>query len=176
MTLVFLDTEFTDLDEPNLLSIGMVSDAGDELYVELELGTDDARDRMRVVSDFVRTGPVLTQWGLVPGAALPHKAMGRRAGEWIVGIAARVGGDVEVLSDCLLDFQLLEGALRHGGMLDEVHLIVRHDAIEYVMQRPRGQAAFVIELERVGRERGLQQHHALADALALKAAYVAVAK
>lgn len=33
--LIFLDTEFTDLTSPELLSIGMVSEGGREFYAEI---------------------------------------------------------------------------------------------------------------------------------------------
>lgn len=159
---VFLDTEFTDLTEPNLLSIGLVSDDGHELYVELELGTDDARDRMRVTSSFVHE-VVLPQWGRVPGAACGHREMGRRAGEWLQRLAER-SGQAELLSDCRLDVELLECALGHGGVLHVMSKVGERSVVAAVYDHPDADALF----ERIASERGLQRHHALADALALR--------
>lgn len=162
---VFLDTEFSDLDEPNLLSIGLASDDGDELYVELELGTDDARDRMRVTSSFVHE-VVLPQWGRVPEAACSHRDMGRRAGEWLQRLAER-SGQLELVSDCRLDIELLEGALGHAGVLHVLSKVSSRSIVAGVDERADAESLF----ERIARQRGLQRHHALADALALRAAH-----
>jgi hypothetical protein len=162
--LVFLDTEFTDLGEPNLLSVGMVSEAGDELYVELELDTDDARDRMRVTSAFVDE-VVLPQWSRVPGAACSHREMGRRIGEWLQRLAER-SGQVELVSDCRLDVELVEGALGHAGLLQAMNAVSTQRIV-----------AGVDEIGDVGRlygraeRRRLYRHHALADAMALRSAH-----
>ena len=67
--LVFIDTEFTDLIHPELLSLGAVTADGREHYVELDLNSELGRQRVLASSDFVRHGGVLDQWGLVPGAA-----------------------------------------------------------------------------------------------------------
>ena len=162
---VYLDTEFSDLDEPNLLSIGMMSEDGSEFYGELELDTDDARDRMRVTSDFVQE-VVLPQWGRIPGAACSHQEMGRRAGAWLLELASR-HGCIEVLSDCRLDFELLEGALRHAGLHPLMGHIIKSEVIANVVDSPRGQHALAVSFERIKSSRGLLRHHALADAESL---------
>jgi len=165
------DTEFTDLDEPNLLSVGMVSSDGDEFYGELDLELDDTRDRMRVVSDFVLHGPVLAQWGLVPGAACSHLELGVRAAAWLWDLAA-ANSRIELLSDCLLDFELLKGALRHANEYRTLRCVFTPLTIADVVDSPSGQRAQAEEFERIARTRGLMQHHALADALALRAVHV----
>lgn len=38
--MIFLDTEFTDLNFPELLSLGMVTEDGSEFYAELDLESD----------------------------------------------------------------------------------------------------------------------------------------
>lgn len=43
--IVFLDTEFTDLHHPALLSIGLVTLDGREFYAELDLTTDAGKAR-----------------------------------------------------------------------------------------------------------------------------------
>lgn len=167
---LYLDTEFTDVDEPNLLSVGMVSARGDEFYVELDLELDDTRDRMRVTSEFVQRGPVLAQWGLVPGAACSHFELGQRAGAWLRDLSIADGG-VDVLSDCRLDFELLDGALRHANALETLHAVITSRTIASIVESPAGQRAQAAAFERIARTRGLMQHHALADALALHAAH-----
>lgn len=57
--IVFLDTEFTDLLHPALLSIGLVTLDGREFYAEFDLTTDAGKARVMASSDFVRYGGVL---------------------------------------------------------------------------------------------------------------------
>ena len=42
-------------------------------------------------ADFVRYGGLLDMWGRVPGAACAEWEMGRRTGEWLLGLAAESG-------------------------------------------------------------------------------------
>ena len=65
--LVFLDTEFTDLLNPELLSLGLVTLDGREHYAELDLTTEAGKARAKASSAFVQSG-ILDMWGLVPGA------------------------------------------------------------------------------------------------------------
>ena len=55
--LIFLDTEFTDFNDPDLISIGLVTETGNEFYAELTDYRDEA------CSDFVRqvVKPLLKQ-------------------------------------------------------------------------------------------------------------------
>lgn len=50
--LVFLDTEFTDILNPELLSLGLVTLDGREHYAELDLTTDAGKARVDSSSDF----------------------------------------------------------------------------------------------------------------------------
>ena len=60
--LAFLDTEFSDLLNPKLLSLGLVTlDGLNEHYVELDLGSDAGKARVKASGDFVRSG-VLDMW------------------------------------------------------------------------------------------------------------------
>ena len=56
--LIFLDTEFTDFNDPDLISIGLVTETGSEFYAELTDYRDEA------CSDFVRqvVKPLLKQY------------------------------------------------------------------------------------------------------------------
>lgn len=82
--LVFLGAEFTDLLNPELLSLGLVTLDGREHYCELDLATETGQARVKASSDFVRYGGVLDMWGLVPGAAGTQWEIGRRAGVWLL--------------------------------------------------------------------------------------------
>ena len=104
---VFLDTEFTDLLSPELLSLGLVTLDGREHYGELDLSTETGQARVKASSDFVRHGGVLALWGRVPGAAGTQWEMGRRAGEWLLGLAEESNTRIEVAFDYSVDYELL---------------------------------------------------------------------
>ncbi len=177
--IVFLDTEFTDLLHPELLSIGLVTLVGREFYAELDLTTDAGKARVMVSSDFVRYGGVLDFWGLVPGASGTEWDMGRRAGEWLLELAARdaqAETRIEVAFDYGMDYELMEYAIRQAGLWDlvrEVVLPVNVNPITGTITGELAAEAFFREMSKRG-GRGLKRHHALADALALRAAYMAV--
>jgi hypothetical protein len=176
MAIVFLDTEFTDLLQPELLSLGLVTldPLGNprELYVEHDLTTDIGRARRRASSDFVTYG-VLDLWGLVPGAACTEWEMGRRAGEWLLQLSAEVGARVEIAYDYSIDYELLECVIRECRIWDQVRDVVVPVNVDKLTGTIAGELA-AEECFRDLSKRGLGRHHALADAMALRAAYVEV--
>jgi hypothetical protein len=169
----FLDTEFTDLVHPELLSLGLVTLDGREHYVELDLTRDIGRARVKASSDFVRFEGVLDMWGLIPDAACDYTEMGRRTGEWLLRLAAESGSRVEVAFDYSTDFELMEYAIRDSGLWDRVREVVTPVDVGPLTGSPEGEIA-AEECFRELRRRGLGRHHALADANALRAAYIAV--
>jgi hypothetical protein len=174
--LLFLDTEFTDLLNPELLSLGLVTLDGREHYGELDLTSETGQARVKASSDFVRYGGVLDMWGLVRGAAGTQWEMGRHAGEWLLGLAAESGTRIEVAFDYTTDYELMEHAIRDAGLWErvrEVVIPVNVNAITGTIEGELAAEACFRELGKCG-GRGLQRHHALADALALRAAYMAV--
>jgi hypothetical protein len=173
--LIFLDTEFTDLLNPQLLSLGLVTLDGREHYVELDMSTDIGKARRQASSDFVRYDGVLDLWGLVPGAACTEWEMGRRTGEWLLELAQRSQGStrIEIAFDYSTDYGLLEYAIRDAGLWDRVREFVLPVDVGALTGTPEGDIA-AEECHRELRRQGLSRHHALADALALRAAYVAV--
>ena len=174
MSFVFLDTEFTDPIHPELLSLGLVTLDGREHYVELDLNTEVGQARRRASSDFVRNGGVLGMWGLVPNAAMSPSEMGRRTGEWLLRLAEEsVGARVEVAFDYSTDYELLEYVIRDVGLWDRVREVVTPADIGPLTGSPEGERA-AEECFRELRQRGLARHHALADAIALRAAYIEV--
>ena len=170
--LVFLDTEFTDLLNPELLSLGLATLDGREFYAELDLTTDAGKARVKASSDFVRYGGILDFWGLVPDATGTEWEMGRRTGEWLLGLAAESRTKVEIAFDYSIDYELMEYAIRDAGIWDQVRevvLPVNVNSSTGTLTGELGAEACFLEL----RKRGLRRHHALADALALRAAYMA---
>lgn len=172
-TLAFLDTEFTDLLNPQLLSLGLVTfDAFDEHYVELDLNSDTGTARFMASGDFVR-GAVLDLWGLVPGATCTEFEMGRRTGEWLYRLAVKCGTRVAVAFDYSTDYELMEYAIREAGLWDRVREVViplNVDAITGSIEGGLAAESSYVETA----TRGLKRHHSLADALALRAAYIRV--
>ena len=99
--------------------------------------------------------------------------MGRRTGEWLLGLAAESGAKVEVAFDYSTDYELMEYAILDAGLWDQVRdvvLPVNVNSITGTITGELGAEACFREL----RKRGLRRHHALADALALRAAYIDV--
>jgi hypothetical protein len=174
--LIFLDTEFTDLAKPELLSLGMVALNGLEHYGELDLATDVGQARRKAASEFVRE-VVLPQWGVVRGCACTEIELGRRAGEFLLRLASRISpadGPLTVAFDYEVDFRLLQGVLQQAGLIVKVR-----DAgitpldIGSLTDSMTGD----YESEECFRSlvhRGIGRHHSLADALALRAAYLGV--
>lgn len=171
-TICFLDTEFTDLvNDPALLSLGMVTLAGDsEHYVELDLRTDIGQARKRACGEFARFG-VLELWGVVPGAACTQWEMGRRTAEWLLSLAEAAGSSVAVHFDYSLDYEFMEYVVRDGGLWDRVREVVV--PVYYSSNIDGDLAAEECFAQLRQRTPPLQRHHALADALALRAAYIA---
>lgn len=168
--LVLLDTEFTDLLDPQLLSLGLVSaDGALEHYVELDLSTDIGRQRHKAVSDFVRYG-VLDLWGLVPGALATEQEMGRRTGEWLLARAAESGTRGEVGFDYPTDYELMEAVICEAGLWERVCEVVMPVNVGAITGTIDGELAAETCYRQL-RPRGLGRHHALADARALAHAY-----
>lgn len=171
--IVFLDTEFTDLLRPELLSMGLVSLDGREHYVELNLSSEVGIARRRAASNFVLFEGVLDQWDKVANAALTEWEMGRRTGEWLLSMSEEARARVEVAFDYPVDFELLALSVRNAGLWERVRESVLPVNIGALSGSPNGEIA-AEECFRALRKRGLCRHHALADALALRAAYQAV--
>lgn len=168
-----LDAEFTHLLHPELLSLGLVTLDGREHYVELDLTSDIGQARKKASSDVVRYGGVLDMWGRVLGATVTEWEMGRRTGEWLLGLAAESGTRLEVAFDYSMDFELMEYVIRDSGFWDRVREVVWPVNVGKLTGTIIGELAAEESYREAGK-RGLSRHHALADALALRRAYMAV--
>jgi hypothetical protein len=167
MVLVFLDTEFHRARRgPRLLSLALV-DGADEAYFELD-ETSLAVALGNRTPMFVRS-QVLPQLGRLPNAAGPLDWISERTVEWL---NRRQGETVTVHYDYATDYALLEQLVAAA----KAHLVVTLHAahVGYLLEEESGVAAAEACWARVARERGLAQHHALADALALQARFAAV--
>ena len=168
----FLDTEFTDLDSPRLLSLGLVSKSGGEHYVELDLAAPENASVLDQACDFVRDGGVLEQWGRVAGAATSYRDMGLRTAAWLRDRLAERDDPLQIACDYQVDFALLEQLLRDAGQWDDLGSRLQPlDVIELTSRLDGFLGAG--EAREAMRRRGLERHHALVDAHALRAACIA---
>lgn len=170
--IVFIDAEFTDFVDAELLSLGAVTVDGRELYVELDMSTDVGQARLKVASDFVRYDGVLDLFGLVPGASATYTEVGLRTGEWLLGLAGESGSPVVVAFDYQTDFDLMQRALKDARLWNRVRDIVTPLDIRPLIGTDETESAADACLREM-EQRGLARHHALADAHALRAVYLA---
>lgn len=149
---IFFDTEFTHFCDPQLLSIGLVDQRGRFFYGELPPPSN--------ASTFVRDR-VLSQWGRVPSSYDTLEGLGAAVGEWLAYY------DQPVLCyDYHTDGDLLEHLLSLATPHGAVHW--QHVGYLYTEQEP---VCMTQEWHRTHHELGVAQHHALADAYALRALF-----
>lgn len=146
---VFIDTEFTNLIDLHLISIGLVSEEGEEFYAEVEDYPFDA------CNDFVREF-VLPQLGKAPGVVKTGEDLSTSLLTWLVDV--RASSEAIIVSyDYFGDWSLLAEALgttpswlRLDNVRGRVDEVVRNEFFQLT---------------------GLSAHHALHDARALRCAY-----
>lgn len=164
---LYLDTEFTRFEEPQLLSIGLVSDEGEECYCERTL----TPALLGVATDFVRE-MVVPKLGLVPAGARYLESVGRHVARWLEQVFERCG-PLEVRYDYSTDMELLEQSLKAAGQWAHVGQLLIPTHVGYMVEEPAAVEAFEQSwLESFGTDR-TNRHHALADARALRAAFYA---
>lgn len=171
--IVYIDTEFTDLLRPELLSLGMVTFDAREHYVELDLADPSSASTIKRSSEFVKWGGVLEQWGRVPGSEATYAEMGARTARWLLDNATRFGQPAHIGFDYPADFELLERLMRDIGQWEFVGQLYRPLNVDEWSSRFDGTLGAANAYSQLSR-RNLHPHHALADAHALRAACIAV--
>jgi len=172
--LVFLDTEFTDFQQPELLSIGIVTESGEELYIELDLQSELGKRRSASSNEFV-SARVLNQWHRFSGATCKSdEEMGGRAADWLLELARRIGGGIDVIYYDKTDADLLELALKAAGVWPASHPLLHFAIVSYLRGNQVVEAAMAASWANSGTLDGLKRHHALADARALRAGFHAM--
>lgn len=152
---VFFDTEFTSLgSDPRLLSVGLVSEDGQELYLELTDGWTDAK-----CSPWVREH-VLPMLG--KGEQLTRREAGRRIDDWLATFIVQP----TLLGDTDWDTTLLTQLLEESGL-------TRTDfRVELLAFQSREQAkAFEAAKQQYFQLQKAKPHHALTDAHAFQSAW-----
>ncbi|MFM0258053.1 3'-5' exonuclease family protein [Paraburkholderia sediminicola] len=145
---IYIDTEFTDIAAPRLISFAMVSEDGHEFYGEV------AEVDEEVCSAFVRA-QVLPQLGKFPGCIMTRDALAEAARIWMSKFSGLRQRPV-ICYDHPIDLQLLW---------------------ELIGRKPAGWKEKLISLriDPVRREQYFSEHggrhHALYDARANRAAY-----
>lgn len=155
---VFFDTEFTSLgSDPRLLSVGLVSEDGQKLYLELTDGWTDAN-----CSPWVRQH-VLPMLG--KGEQLTRREAGRRIGDWLATFTVQP----TVLGDTDWDTTLLT------HLLEEGRLTGTNCKIELLAFQSREQAkAFEVAKQHYFELQEATPHHALTDAYAFRSAWTEI--
>jgi hypothetical protein len=160
----WFDTEFTDLDAPELLSVGVVTEAGHELYIEL---LDDELESR--ASDFV-VETVLPMFGAIPGArSTSYTELATRACDFLLSF----GTSVHLVFDYVTDRVLLEHALKRAPRWSELEAKLYWELAPAELYDTELGATIMEEVWCQQEGIGLGRHHALADARALRAACVA---
>ena len=163
---VFLDTEFTSLRRPELLSLGMVDQFGAWFYGEIDLLSAPA-SFTRGIGRFPREH-VIPQFGRVPGSGAVVDVIAKRAVRWLDALQATV---IFVAYDFAADFDLLEELL--GVSTDKTLTSLKPTHVGYLLDDADGERAAAHSYLESARMR-LGPHHALAEAFALRARFNAV--
>ncbi|CAN7759112.1 3'-5' exoribonuclease [compost metagenome] len=153
--LVFLDTEFTDFIDCELISIGMVTADGRDFYAEVQ-GFDIAK-----CSEFVR-GAVCEVLGQSVNASILRAALPERIRAWFASLST----SAVVACDSFIDWELLLDALSNEF---PPNIVGRYD-LGPLATLPQFQRA-VAEYHA---EAGHPWHHALHDAHAHRAGWLAI--
>jgi hypothetical protein len=156
--LVFIDTEFTDFINIDLISIGMVSDQGHVFYAER---TDFCMDDC---NDHVRYG-VLPLLGVIPNSQCTFPELTERLRNWFESLPE----SATVIYDYLGDWMLLADALAGEKYEHPPNNLVDKKLISAdVLTNP-----IFIQAHTATYSAAKPRHHALADAQALAEGYSA---
>ena len=173
-TRVFLDTEFTSLNSPELLSVGLVSDAGLECYIELDLESQIGQERIAAASPYA-IEYVLSQWSRDVSARERSAHLGVSAAGWLERLAEYVGDDIELIYGDRIDADLLELELRSAVIRwPRIEQRLRWSIVSYLNGATAVEAAMAESWAQSFELEGLKRHHALADARALRAGFEAM--
>jgi hypothetical protein len=147
---IFVDTEFTDLWSPSLMSIGFAAQSDAHLYIEIIADPTGAAGWVpEQCSRFVRQVVIpLLEGG---SAACSRQEAAERSLAWLEGFPE----PIELVSDSAVDFHLLHELW--GGSRRPYNL--RVESLEKAPGRPSSAPST---------PRDLRPHHALDDAIALR--------
>jgi hypothetical protein len=171
---VCFDCEFTSLLDPHLLSVGLVTLDGREMYAELALESEVGQARLAATPWDVREGVIEDKWSLFPASVCDSDwSLGRRVGEWLLGVAeSDTSGRVRLLYDYSTDLELLVGVLEECNLWPQVRVVANERNVAAETGRVGCELASEACFRSLRRRQPpLYRHHALADALALRAGW-----
>ncbi len=151
--LLFLDTEFSNYSNPDLISIGIARAGGGDFYAEL---TDYPRENC---TDFVRV-EIIPLLGKIPGAACASVELASCLRAWFDALPE----PATVVYDFLTDWQLLQAAFA-GDLPPNIgaHQLVDHKIFKHSAYKLGEVLTYTADFP---------PHHALADAQALREGYL----
>lgn len=155
--IIFLDTEFTDFIDCDLISIGLVSECGHHTFY-----AERTDYETRWCSSFA-TYDVIPLLGRHPQAGMTREQLHHALWAWFGAL-----GDVEVAYDYGNDWDLLMDALVDYGHAKRPGNIVGRIDLRSCMFDP----VYTKAMNDFYREHG-QRHHALADAKAHRVGWIA---
>jgi len=175
--LCFLGCAYTNLAKPELFSLSLVTLEGSEHYVETKFGARCAEGQLERASAFEHDH-VFDQWGL-PEFERAGALVGRHGAstlKWLTAFVPQSRGlRVQVAFDHPLRYRLFERALQLAGHRNSDDIEIVPLDLTGLAQSSEGELA----AERCYRrlvDRRIRRHHALADALALRAAYLSITR
>lgn len=147
---IFLDTEFTNFIDTSLISLGMVTEGGEEFYAEVPYPETEC-------SDFVRMA-VIPWLGRDSNAVCLLDELRGRILTWLE-VVRRVDEVMEICFTAQVDWDLFA------------------DALDYVVPEWCRRRMILADIDQrclyeFYRERGLPEHHALYDAMASRHAFL----
>jgi len=157
-TLVFIDTEFTRLGGdglPGLISIGLISEDGEECYVEVDdFVPEDCSDFVLTNVLPLRTGPMFSR-----------AAASEAVWTFLAGLASK---PAILIHDYFVDIELCLALLRSTNTQDDW----QHIVVGYCSARQQATSqAFIDSRQQFAAQPGFVLHHALHDARALRAGW-----
>lgn len=163
---IFIDTEFIETTEgPCFISAAFLTDNGRQLYSEITVA--EAEELLRHHPNQFVADQVLPQLGRVPG--VPWAELGAHLLQWLDGLGA---DDVEIVYDYNVDFLLVERLLASADAPPTATMQAVH--VGYLLDDLDGKAAAASAWQAIEAVHGIARHHALADAIALRARFEAV--
>lgn len=146
---VFLDTEFTDLLEPILISLGMVTEREEELYIEVPYPESKCTEFVQKV--------VLPLLGREQPAFVPLEDVRLHILNWLA-IVRRDDEDIDVCIDYEADWDLF-------------YLAMDKRVPPWIRRKDVARDINELLLYSFSKKSGLPEHHALYDARANRYAY-----